>query len=236
MQPWTMTQPSKPSASCVHACKQQAVPALSKHNYESTQLIWGLYFCSQSMPSITSDVSYSSTRHGTPGMEYSALASTTTIKSKQEMESLTTVFSLAKVTDKTGAAAVVHPVFTTMLCLTKLCMALLSTKHSTLTPLHYAMNDSNQGPFSSKTFVTLALAGVLHWVVVAITLVLGFKVFCWWHGIPSLVKPSFTACNSAIPTLDTGNNKTSSPSKPNEFTDTLQPVLTCPAFSFPTEC
>ena len=94
------------------------------------------------------------------------------------MESLTTVFSSAKVTDKTGAAAVKHPIFTTMLCLTKLCMALLSTKHSTLTLLHNTTNDSKRGPFSSKTFVTLALAGVLHWVVVAIALALAFKVFC----------------------------------------------------------
>ena len=116
-------------------------------------------------------------------------------------------------------------------------MSSLSTKCITLTLLCYAMKDSNRGPFSSKTFVTLALAGVLHWVVVAITLVLGFKVWCWHlHGIPFLVKPSFTVCNSAIPTLDTDNNETSSPSKPNEVTDTLQPVSSCPAFSFMTEC
>ena len=73
-----------------------------------------------------------------------------------------------------------------MSCLTKLCVALLSTKDSTLIPLHYTTNDSKRGTFSSKTLVTLALAGVLHWVVVAITLVPGFKVLCWWHGIPSL--------------------------------------------------
>ena len=131
------------------------------------------------------------------------------------MESLTTVFLLAKVTDNTDAAAVVHPVFTITSCLTKLCVALLSAKHSTLTPLHYTTNDSNQDLFLPKTFVTLALARVLHWVVVAITLVLGFKVLHWWYGILSLVKSSFTACNSAIPTLDTGS---------------------CPALSFLTEC
>ena len=215
MQPGTTTQPFERSASCVHACKQQAVPVSSKHNYESTQSIHGLYFCSQSKPSITSDVSYGSIRQGTPGIEYSVSAPTTTIKSKQEIESLTTVLSSAKVTDSTGAATVVQLVLTTISCLTKLCIAPLSTKHSTLTPLHYATNDSRWGPFSSKTLVTLALAGVLHWVVVARNLALGFKVFCWWHGIPSLVKPSFIACNSAIPTLNTGNNKILSPIKPN---------------------
>ena len=196
-----MTQPSKPSASSVHACKQWAVPAWSKHNKESTQSIWGLYFYSQSMPSITSDVSYGSTWQGTPGIEYSASAPTTNIKSKQEIESLTTVFLSARVTDSTGAAAVVHLVLITTSRLTKLCMAPLSTKHSTLTLLHYATNDSKRGPFSFKTLVTLALTGVSYWVVVARTLALGFKVFCWWHGIPS-----FTACDSETPTLDTGNN------------------------------
>ena len=178
MQPWTMTQPSKASASCVLACKQQAAPVSSKHNYESTQSIRGLYFCSQSMPSITSDVSYGSTRQGTPGIEYSVPAPTTTVKSKQKIQSLTTVFSSPKVTDSMGSAAVIHPVLTTTLCLTKLCMAPLSTKHSTLTPLHYATNNSKQGPFSYKTFVTQALARVLHWVVVVRTLALGFMVFC----------------------------------------------------------
>ena len=131
------------------------------------------------MPSITSDVSYGSTRQDTPGIEYSVLAPMTAVKSKQARESLTTVFSSANMTDSMGAAAVVHPVLTTTSFLTKLCEALLSTKHSTLTPLHYATNDSKQGSFSSKTLVTLALAGVLHWVVVARTLALGFKVFCW---------------------------------------------------------
>ena len=62
------------------------------------------------MPSITSDVSYGSTRQGTPGIEYSASAPTTTVKSKQETESLTTVYSSAKMTDSTGAATVAHPV------------------------------------------------------------------------------------------------------------------------------
>ena len=137
-----MAQPSKPFTSCVYACKQRAVPASSKQNYESTQSIWGLYFHSQSTPSITSDVNYGSTRQGTPGIEYSIPAPTTAVRSKQARESLTTVFSSAKVTDSTGAATVVHPVLTTMSCLTKLCMAPLSTKHSTLTPLHYATNDS----------------------------------------------------------------------------------------------
>ena len=179
MQPGTTTQPSKSSASCIHACKQRVVPASSKHNYESTQLIWGLYFRSPCMPNITSDMSYGSTRQATAGKENSESAPTTTVKSKQEIESLTTVFSSTKVTDSMGVAAVVHPVLTTTSLLTKLCMAPLSTKHSTLTPLHYATNDSKQGPFSSKTLVTLALAGVLHWVVVAITLVPGFKVLCW---------------------------------------------------------
>ena len=169
-------------------------------------------------------------------MEYSVSVPIITGKSKQEMESLTTVFSFAKVTDKTGAAAVVHSLFTTMLCLAKLCMTPLSTKHSILTPLHYATNDSNWGPFSSKAFMTPALAGVLHWIVVAIASVLGFKVFCWWHGIPSLVRPSFTACNFATLTLDTGNNETSLPSTSNEFTEALRPVVSCPALSFPTEC
>ena len=158
------------------------------------------------MPSITWDVSCGSTRQGTPGMEYSASVPKTTVKSKQDMESLTKVFLSSKVTASTGAAALVHPVLTTTSCLTKLCMAPLSTKHSTLTPLHYAMNNSKRGPFSSKTFVTLALARILHCVVLAVTLVLGFKVLCWWHVIPSLVKPSVTTYNSAIPTLDTGNN------------------------------
>ena len=79
---------------------------------------------------------------GTPRMGTSASALTTTVKSKQEMESLTTVFSSAKVTDSMGVAMVVHPLLTTMSCLTKLCVAPLSTKHSTLTPLHYATNDS----------------------------------------------------------------------------------------------
>ena len=138
MQPGTITQPSKPSASCVHVCKQRAVPASSKHNYESTQSIRGLYFCSQSMPSITSDVSYGSTWQGTPGIDYAVPAPTTTDISMQARESLTTVFSSANMTDSTGATAVVHPVLTTMSCLTKLCMAPLSTKHSTLSPLHYA--------------------------------------------------------------------------------------------------
>ena len=72
--------------------------------------------------------------------------------------------------------------------------------------------------------------------VVARALALGFKVFFWRHGIPSLVRPSFTACDSATPTLDTGNNETSLLSIPNEFTETLQPVVSCPALSFPTEC
>ena len=167
------------------------------------------------MPSITSDVSYGSTRQGTLGIEYWVPAPTTTIKSKQARESLTTVFSSAKVTDSMGVGTVIHPVLTTMSCLKKLCVAPLSTKHSILTPLHYATNNSKGGPFLSRTLVTLALAGVLRWIVVARTLALGFKVFCWWHGIPSLVKPSFTACNSAIPTLDTGNNETLLPSKPS---------------------
>ena len=61
------------------------------------------------MPSITSDVSYGSTRQGTTGIEYSVPAPTTTVKSKQARESLTTVFSSANVTDSTGAAAVLHP-------------------------------------------------------------------------------------------------------------------------------
>ena len=137
-----MTQPSKLSASCVHACKQQAAPASSKHNYKSTQLIRGLYIRNQSMLSITSDVSYSSTQQGNPGIEYSMLAPTATVKSKQEVESLITVFLSAEVTDSMGAATVVHLVLTTMLCLTKLCMAPLSTKHSTVTPLYYTTNDS----------------------------------------------------------------------------------------------
>ena len=100
-------------------------------------------------------------------------------RSKQEIESLTTVFSSAKVIESTGVAAVVHPVLIKTSCLTKLCVAPLSTKQSILTPLHYTTNDNKRGPFSSKTLVTLALAGVLHWVVVARTLALGFKVFCW---------------------------------------------------------
>ena len=137
-----MTQPSKLSASCVHACKQRAVPESSKHNYESTQSIRGLYLRNQSMPSITSEVSYGSTRQGTPGIEYAVPAPTTAVKSKRARESLVTVFSSANVIDSTGAAAVVHPVLTTMSFLTKLCVAPLSTKHSTLTPLHYATNDS----------------------------------------------------------------------------------------------
>ena len=141
MQPGTMTQPSEPSASCIYACKQRAVPASLKHNCESTQLIWGLYFRSQSMPSITSDVSYVSTRQGTLSIEYSVSAPTATIKSKQEIESLTTVFLSAKVTDSRGVAMVVHLVLTITSCLTKLCMAPLSTKHSTLTPLHYTTNE-----------------------------------------------------------------------------------------------
>ena len=62
------------------------------------------------MPSITSDVSYGSTRQGTPGIEYAVPAPTTAVKSKQARESLTTVFSSANVTDSMGAAAVVHPV------------------------------------------------------------------------------------------------------------------------------
>ena len=121
------------------------------------------------MPSVTSDVSYGSTRQGTPGIEYAVPAPTAAIKSKLARESLTMVFSSANMTDSMGAVAVVHPVLTTTSCLTKLCVALLSTKHSTLTRLHYATNDSKRGPFSCKTLVTLALAGVLHWVVVAIT-------------------------------------------------------------------
>ena len=96
----------------------------------------------QSMPSITSDVSYGSTRQGTPGIEYTVPAPTTAAKSKGARESLTTVFSSANITDSTGAAAVVQPVLTTTSFLTKLCEAPLSTKHSTLTPLHYATNDS----------------------------------------------------------------------------------------------
>ena len=78
----TMTQPSKLSLSCVHACKQRAVPESSKHNYESTQLIRGLYLRNQSMPSITSDVSYGSAQQGTPGIEYAVPAPTTAVKSK----------------------------------------------------------------------------------------------------------------------------------------------------------
>ena len=57
------------------------------------------------MPSITSDVSYSSTQQGNLGIEYSVLVQTTTIKSKQEIESLTTVFSSAKVTDSMGVVS-----------------------------------------------------------------------------------------------------------------------------------
>ena len=94
------------------------------------------------MPSITSDINQGSTRHGIPGVEHSASVPMITVNSKQDMESLTTVFSSAKVTDKTGVAAVVHPVFTTILCLTELCMALLSSKYSILTLLDYTMNNS----------------------------------------------------------------------------------------------
>ena len=68
------------------------------------------------MPSITSDVSYGSTWQGTLGIEYSVPALTTTVKSKQARDSLTTVFSSAKVTDSMGAATLVHPVLTTMSC------------------------------------------------------------------------------------------------------------------------
>ena len=75
------------------------------------------------MLSITADVSYDSTWHGTPGVEHSASAPRITVNFKQEMESLTTVCLSAKVTDKAGAATVVHPVFTAISCLTKLCMA-----------------------------------------------------------------------------------------------------------------
>ena len=147
MQPGTTTQPSEPSASCVHACIQRAVPESSKHNYESIQSMRGLYLRNQSMPSITSDVSYGSTWQGTPGIEYAVPAPTMAVKSKRARESLITVFSSANVTDSTGAATVVHLVLTTTSFLTKLCEAPLSTKHSTLTPLHYATNDSKRGPF-----------------------------------------------------------------------------------------
>ena len=47
------------------------------------------------MPSITLDVSYGGTRQGTLGIEYSVPAPTTTVKFKQEIESLTTVFLFA---------------------------------------------------------------------------------------------------------------------------------------------
>ena len=56
-----------------------------------------------------------------------------------------------------------------------------------------------------------------------------------WHSILSQAKfHSMQLCTT--PTFDTGNNKTSLPSTPNEFTEALQPVVSCPALSFPTEC
>ena len=49
MQPGTMTKPSKPFEPCVHACKQRAVPELSKYNYEPTQSIWSKSSCLKSI-------------------------------------------------------------------------------------------------------------------------------------------------------------------------------------------
>ena len=116
-----------------------------------------LFDYSQSMPKITSDVRSGKTRTCCSITTGCSEISLRISKQRKDRQTLDTKLPFAKVTFyfDTGSSFK-PPVAATRLC-TKLCVAPLSTKHSSQCPLHQAANQSSRGAFSSTMFDILAL-------------------------------------------------------------------------------